>query len=274
MATPSRLPCSRMAGRAKVHGGPEMTLRAPRGSMFCAVLALTGAAWARSASAAEPVALAEAEEGDVVAVTGKSEFFRPYGAIEFGLGVLALPDAQVCAGGVGCDRGDVSVEVDAWPLFRASRRFAVGAGMTLALTPTQDAPQRDETFPRVHTRRYFLVEGIGRYYFIHGRALEVWSGLTTGLVVVSDNFRSAEVPPNVSTIGAGTANIATEGLTLGLGAGATLGVNESLQLGATLRVANWFLPQAREQLPFGEEASLSGRVTMIHFALTAAYHDH
>lgn len=272
MDTPSRLPFASMAGRAKVPR-PDVTPRAAH-RVSCAALALMGAVWGSSAHAAEPAKLAQPEEGDDVAVTGRSEFFRPYGAIEFGLGLLALPDAQVCAGDVGCDQGDVSVEVDAWPLFRASRRFAVGAGMTLALTPTQDAPQRDDTFPRVHTRRYFLVEGIGRYYFMHGRGVEVWSGLSAGLVVVSDNFRSGAAPPNVSTIGAGTANIATEGLTLGLGAGATFGVNESLQLGATLRVANWFLPPAREQLPFGEEASLSGRVTMIHFALTAAYHDH
>jgi hypothetical protein len=249
----------------------------------CVMLVLVCAVCGSGASAGEPGAAASVpaepppaesatERGALVAVTGESEFFRPYGAVEFGLGVLALPDAQVCAGAVGCDRGDVSVEVDAWPLFRASRRFAVGAGMTLALTPTQDAPQRDMSFPREHTRRYFLVEGIGRYYFVYGRALEVWSGLSTGLVVVSDNFRSAGAPVNVSIIGSDSANIATEGLTLGLGAGATLGVNETLQLGATLRVANWFLPKARERIAFGEEASLSGRVTMIHFALTVAYH--
>jgi hypothetical protein len=250
-----------------------MTPRALWRWTACVMLVLVGAVCGSSdASAAEPAAESAPERGSRVAITGESEFFRPYGAVEFGLGVLALPDAQVCAGGVGCDRGDVSVEVDAWPLFRASRRFAVGAGMTLALTPTQDAPQRDRTFPREHTRRYFLVEGIGRYYFVYGRALEVWSGLSTGLVVVSDNFRSAGAPVNVSIIGSDSANIATEGLTLGIGAGATLGVNETLQLGATLRVANWFLPEARERIAFGEEASLSGRVTMIHFALTAAYH--
>lgn len=262
-----------MAGRAKVHGGPEMSRRALRRWTACVTLMMVSAVWRGGASAAEPGSPASApERGSLVAITGKSEFFRPYGVVEFGLGVLALPDALVCAGEFGCDRGDVSVEVDAWPLFRASQQFAVGAGMTLALTPTQDAPQRNMTFPREHTRRYFLVEGIGRYYFAHGRALEAWSGLSTGLVVVSDNFRSAEAPGNVSLIGADSANIATEGLTLGIGAGATLGVNESLQLGATLRVANWFLPRARERIAFGEEASLSGRVTMIHFALTVAYH--
>jgi hypothetical protein len=264
-----------MAGRAKVHGGPELTPRALRRWTACAALALASAGWGSLARGAETEAVTPAPaQGSRVAITGTSEFFRPYGAIEFGLGVLALPDAQVCAGDVGCDRGDVSLEVDAWPLFRASRRFAVGAGITLALTPTQDAPQRDMTFPREHTRRYFLVEGIGRYYFVYGRALEIWSGLSTGLVVVSDNFRSAGAPQNVSIIGSDSANIATEGLTLGLGAGATLGVNESLQVGATLRVANWFLPQTRERIAFGEEASLSDRVTMIHFALTVAYHGH
>lgn len=146
--------------------------------------------------------------------------------------------------------------------------------MTLALTPTQDAPQQNMRFPREHTRRYFLVEGIGRYYFVHGRVLEAWSGISTGLVVVSDNFRTTGTGSEMTIIGADNANIATEGLTLGGAAGVTFGVNQVLQLGATLRVANWFLPSTRERIAFGEAASLSDRVTMIHFAFTVAYHGH
>lgn len=256
-----------MAGRAKVHRGPK---RAPAVLFYGSVTACALATCAPCASARESRTgvVGSGSTGSAPA----RDFSRPYGAIEFGIGVLALPDAEVCAGAGGCDRGDVSLAVDAWPLFRASPSFAVGAGMTLALTPTQDAPQQDMTFPREHTRRYFLVEGIGRYYFVHGRALELWTGISTGLVVVSDNFRTADAPVTASIIGANDANIATEGFTLGIGAGATLGLNDLLQVGGTLRVANWFLPSNPESIAFGEEASLSDRVTMIHFALTVAYH--
>lgn len=214
-----------------------------------------------------------AESRGKLAAARERDFSHPYGAVEFGIGVLALPDAEVCGGqDVGCDRGDVSLEVDAWPLFRPSPWFAVGAGMTLALTPTQDAPGRDMMFRRDHSRRYFLVEGIGRYYFVYGRDLEFWAGLSTGLVVVSDNFKSKSALPGIALIGSDSANIATEGLSMGLAAGATFGVSPVLQLGATLRVANWFLPATPEVLAFGDEASLSDRVTMINLAITVAYH--
>ena len=233
--------------------------------------------WPPPRAALSPRVVAEGSSAGVAAEGSSSagthrEFSRPYGAVEFGIGILALPDAQLC-GEAGCDRGDVSLAVDAWPLFRASPSFAVGAGITLGLTPAQDVPQTDTRFPRDHSRRYFLVEGIGRYYFAHGRALEIWSGVSAGLVVVSDNFRTASAPRTVNLIGSDSANIATEGLSLGLATGVTFGVSESLQVGGTLRLANWFLPSEPEVLAFGEEASLADRVTMINFSLTVAYHD-
>jgi hypothetical protein len=200
-------------------------------------------------------------------------FAHPYGLVEFGVGVLALPDARLCGGDAGCDRGDVSLEVDAWPLFRASPSFAVGAGMTLALIPMQDVPRVSSTFPREHARRYFTAEGIGRYYFVYGPGLELWSGISAGLIVVSDNFRTRSNDPTV-IIGASSANIATEGLSLGLASGVTFGVNRHLQVGVTLRFANWYLPPNPEVIAFGESASLSNRVTMLNLAFTVAYHSH
>jgi hypothetical protein len=205
--------------------------------------------------------------------SAREYFAHPYGLVEFGVGVMALPDARLCGGDAGCDRGDVSLEVDAWPLFRASPNFAVGAGMTLALIPMQDVPRVDSTFQREHARRYFTAEGIGRYYFVHGQALEIWSGISAGLIVVSDNFRTRSSDSAV-IIGASSANIATEGLSLGLASGVTFGLNRHLQVGATLRFANWYLPPDREVIAFGESASLSSRVTMLNFAFTLAYHSH
>lgn len=215
----------------------------------------------------------QAENGPSKAAE-REYFARPYGLVEFGVGVMALPDAKLCGGIAGCDRGDVSIEVDAWPMFRASPSFAVGAGMTLALIPMQEVPRLDTTFPREHVRRYFTAEGIGRYYFVHGPSMEVWSGISAGLIVVSDNFRTRSKDPEVTIIGANSANIATEGLSLGLASGITFGVNRNLQVGATLRFANWYLPPTPDVIAFGEVASLSNRVTMLNLALTVAYHSH
>lgn len=241
---------------------------------------------AEGGAIAEPSAEPDAVEGDVraensedrgnVAQVSEREYFaHPYGLVEFGVGILALPDAQLCGGvNAGCDEGDISVEVDAWPLFRASPNFAVGAGMTLALIPMQEVPRQVTPIPREHARRYFTAEGIGRYYFVYGPKFELWSGISAGLVVVSDNFRSRAPQSNVTLIGSNSANIATEGLSLGLASGVTFGVNRNLQVGATLRFANWFLPPDPEVLAFGERASLSNRVTMLNLALTVAYHGH
>lgn len=229
------------------------------------------------AASADSEGAASGSALSTVAATGKFKagereyFAHPYGLVEFGVGVMALPDARLCGGAAGCDRGDVSLEVDAWPLFRASPNFAVGAGMTLALIPMQDVPREVSAFPREHARRYFAAEGIGRYYFVHGAALEIWSGISAGLIVVSDNFRTRSNDSAV-IIGANSANIATEGLSLGLASGVTFGVNPHLQVGATFRFANWYLPPNPEIIAFGESASLSNRVTMLNLALTVAYH--
>ena len=235
-------------------------------ALLCVVIA-AGALLPASARAEDAPA---APREDSSAAGRDLEFQRPYGAVEFGIGVLALPDAKVC-GDAGCDEGDVSLEVNAWPLFRASPSFAIGAGLTLALTPTQDVPRGNQAVPREHSRRYFQAEGIGRYYLLHGHAIELWTGLSAGLVVVSDNFRTRGTP-DVALIGADSANIATEGLTVGLATGVTFGVSDVLQVGGTLRVANWVLPSGHERIAFGEEASLANRVTMINVSLVVAYH--
>ncbi len=116
---------------------------------------------------------------------------RPIGMVEFGVGALTLPGAEVCVerDQGQCPEGDASFVVEAWPLYRPSPRFAFGAGLMLGLIPTT-VPQAESTgeVVRDHSRSYLTVEGIGRYYFYVGESTEVWGGLTGGLVVVSDRF--------------------------------------------------------------------------------------
>lgn len=223
-----------------------------------------------AASGTAAASLSAGVTGDVDTEPRHGDFPGPHAAIEFGLGVLALPDADVCTD-ASCDRGDFSVEVDAWPLFRASRYFAVGAGLTLALIPVQNPPQRETALPRESSRRYFMAEGIGRYYFAYATSFEAWCGLSGGLVVVSDNFVTDSDESEIALISSKGANIASEGLTLGLATGIAFSMSKSLKLGGVLRVANWFLPSEPEQIAFGDRASLAGRMTMINLALSLSY---
>jgi hypothetical protein len=266
-----------MAGLQR-HDSASGTASLVAGSIAGLLIALAAPVGAAETASAEaevepPPAIPSLPEGSTEATsadTEHSDFPGPHGAIEFGVGLLALPDAEVCTDS-SCDRGDLSIEVDAWPLFRASRYFAVGAGLTLALTPVQNPPQRQTELPRESSRRYFMAEGIGRYYFAYAASFEAWCGLSGGLVVVSDNFVTDSEESEIALISSKGANIATEGLTLGLATGVAFSMSKSLKLGGMLRVANWFLPSEAESIAFGDRASLVGRTTMINFALSVSY---
>src|SRR2546427_193516 len=64
-----------------------------------------------------------------------SEADRPYTLAQLGVGLLTLPAADVCLRGRACTKGDNSIELDFWQLYRANHFFAVGAGASVALTP-------------------------------------------------------------------------------------------------------------------------------------------
>jgi hypothetical protein len=254
-------------------GGGTIAIAGALAGVFMALSSPASAADALPAAPTEPSVIPSLEEEPTESGLGsevRSDFPGPHAAIEFGVGVLALPDANVCSDS-SCDRGDLSVEVDAWPLFRASRYFAIGAGLTLALTPVQNPPQRETELPRKSSRRYFMAEGIGRYYFAYASTFEAWCGLSAGLVVVSDNFVTDSETSEIALISSKGANIATEGLTLGLATGLAFDMSKVIKLGGVLRVANWFLPSEPEQIAFGDRSSLTGRITMINLALTLSY---
>ncbi len=207
-------------------------------------------------------------------LTGFAAIDRPTGMAEFGVGWLTLPNAEVCVSrtGAGCSRGDTSLVLDAWQLFRLNLRIAFGAGITLGLIPTTDAPREDPAgIQRDHTRRYFTVEGTARYYFYVEETFEAWTGVNGGLVVVSDTFSTAEEQLDRALVGPRGITIRTEGYSIGLGAGVAFQVAEHWSLGAGLRLGNWFLPSEPEVNPFGDEASLTGRNLMFSGGINVAY---
>lgn len=223
-----------------------------------------------------PARAEETASADTVVFSERSDpaLDRLTGMAEVGLGWLVLPAAQVCVERdiAGCTRGDSSLELDAWQLFRGDRRFAVGAGMTLGLTPTTDAPRQDPPGTnRDHSRGYFTFEGMLRYYPVVNPPFEAWAGLTGGLVVVSDRFESNEGRDDKALVGPRGVTIRTEGYTVGLALGGAYSFATSWSLGATLRYGSWFLPGEPARDPLGDEASLTGQNDVLSLVLAVGY---
>lgn len=206
--------------------------------------------------------------------TGTVGYDRLTGMAEVGLGWLLLPGAEVCTEPsiAGCSRGDSSLGLEVWQLFRATRSFALGAGLLLGLTPTTEPPRNDPPgVSRDHTRRYFTVEATARYYAITSETFEGWAGISSGLVVVSDRFESTEGRSDKALVGPRGVTIRTEGYTVGMAVGAAYLFSPSWSVGAAARYGSWFLPETPAKSPFGDEASLRGQVNLLSFGINVAY---
>jgi len=173
------------------------------------------------------------------------------GMAEFGIGALTLPGAQICGAAPAgeapeCTEGDASFLIEAWPLYRPNLRFAFGAGITLGLIPVTIPEQQqptDQTIERDHSRSYFTVEAMGRYYLWVGEVTEFWAGVTTGLVVVSDRFVvESGVLADRALVGPQGVTIRTEGLAIGIALGGAYALSDNWSLSAALRYGQWFLP--------------------------------
>ena len=236
--------------------------------------ALTLSLGAAAGSAAEAEASGSEEVDATLRIEGATNGTeRPQGMAEVGMGLLTLPAAEVCVErDAACAQGDTSLMIAAWQLFRANPAFALGAGITLGLTPTTDAPRQDPTgLPRDHARRYMTVEFTGRYYLLTSETLEAWIGLTTGLVVVSDSFLTQRGLDDKALVGPRGNTIRTEGFTASAAAGLAYVFAPSFSLGAGLRYGQWVLPDEPESNPIGDEASLKGRNTVFDVTVAVAY---
>jgi hypothetical protein len=200
---------------------------------------------------------------------------RPVGIAEVGVGWLTLPGASVCAErttGSGCKKGDTSFELDAWELFRTSRRFAFGAGFLLGLIPTTDAPRSDPMgVLRDHSRSYLTLEGTIRHYPYIGESVELWWGVTGGLAVVNDRFAVNDKNQDLALVGGNGSTIRTEGASIGAAGGAVFWLANHWSLASVFRYGNWFLPKTAAKDPLLDEASLTGRNTMFSLGVSLAY---
>lgn len=257
---------------------PSAPTSGPGSALLLALALALSAPQARAAPAApqrpsaERVDEAEHRDGRL-AQLGLEE--RPSGLAEFGVGALTLPGADVCGTRdvSGCVRGDASFALDLRQLYRASPELAFGAGLMLGLIPSAAPPIDDpQGIERDHTRRYFVLEGLARYYALRRATFEVWAGPAAGLVVVSDRFDGASgSAAGAALIGPRAVVIRTEGWSAGLAAGGSYRLTPHWSLGAALQVSRWRLPDEAASNVFGDEASITGAALVLHAGIDLAY---
>jgi hypothetical protein len=205
-------------------------------------------------------------------VSGFAAQKRPVGMAEASVSVLTLPGAEVCVErSAGCSKGDVVFALEGWELYRASKRWAFGAGAMIGLIPTAHPREPPETIPRDHSRSYLTFEGMLRYYPYVGRDFEGWVGVLGGLAVVSDSFDVIDKTDERALLGGRGVTIRTEGGSVGLAGGFAFGLSEHWSLLGSLRLSQWFLPKEPARDPLGSEASLTGRNSAVTLGFGIAY---
>lgn len=216
------------------------------------------------------------------------EMDRPYTLAELEVGFIGLPAADVCIQSTtDCSKGEGSLAVGIHNFYRVSS-FGIGAGIDWATTLRTDAARGAPELQREHSRAYFLVEGMFRYYALRSKDWEGWGGVTFGAVVVSDSWSVlADRDPYADTrfVGPRASTLGTAGITAGIGIGAEWMFTPGWSVGTTLRYANWFLPErcipsksegcdnttGNKPLPLNDPASLSGRIDMVTLSISLAY---
>jgi hypothetical protein len=198
---------------------------------------------------------------------------RPYTVAQLGVGLLTLPAADVCIRGRACTKGDNSIELDFWQLYRANRYFAIGAGATVAIVPvTDNPPSPDPRIDRTHSRSYFLVEAQGRYYAVRAETFEAWIGITAGGVIVSDRYAiDRDEKTTAAIIGPRASTVRTEGGAVGGLLGANWSFAPNWALGFNARYMQWFLPDNPAKTIFLDTATLTGEQRAFNFGISCSY---
>jgi opacity protein-like surface antigen len=241
----------------------------------------TRVGWAAAAAAAALLLSARARADETSAsrrAAAAREMNRPYTMAELHSGFLALPAAKVyfkpvCQQPTDCGQGEYSLALGFDNLYRFDR-FAVGAGIQWATTLRSDPAIGSPDVDRRHSRRYFLFQAQARYYFFRLKSWDFWGGGTVGGVVVNDSWSAKldrEPYADTDLVGPRASTLGTEGLALGIGAGAEWTFAPNWSFCTKLLYSNWIFPQQPETSPAGDVASLSGRVDVFTVGFTIAY---
>lgn len=248
-------------------------MKATMGLCALGVLAMGSGAWrARAAGTEGPTPRAA-----VVEARRASDDERAHSIFHVGVGLQAFPAAKVCPDVTEvCEPGETSFALSVQNLGRLGD-FGLGAGVSWAfgMRPGQSSRgDPDGALERRHSRSYFVVEGLLRYYLPTFHSWEWWVGASLGGVVLSDSWSTQddrEPYADTQLVGPDALTVRTEGLTVGLGAGGYWRFADRWLFGTRLGYANWVFPQERELTPLGDAASLAGRVDIFDLGLVVGF---
>ncbi|WP_437309378.1 hypothetical protein [Sorangium sp. So ce388] len=269
----SRAPTNVRAGEGRRASPPHRRRARPAHGARGAAVGACGAALTLLLLAA-PGRADESRAARRAAAAREQDF--PYTMVEVSGGVMTLPGADVCpisGSPETCERGETSVSLGIHNLYRWGD-IGFGAGIFWAATLSSEAARGAASLERDHSRRYFMLDGVFRYYGIRTDTWEGWAGVTIGGVVVNDSW-SVEEDRNpysdAAYVGPRAATIGTEGVAAGLAVGGEWTFADNWSLGGHLRYSSWFLPEQRKVSPTGDRASLSERVDMFNIGVLIAY---
>lgn len=191
-----------------------------------------------------------------------------------GVGLLALPVADVCPfEQTNCEPGETGLAFSLKALGEVYD-FAFGAGITFAFgLRGSEAVDPDGSLGREHSRSYFMIEGLFRYFLPSVGDWHWWVGAGLGLAIVNDSWSTTEDRDpydDTAFVGPRASTLSSEGLTVGGGVGGHWLFTEHWLFGTQLRYSNWILP-SRAETPFGDSASLAGRIDVIEAGLTIGF---
>jgi hypothetical protein len=208
-----------------------------------------------------------------------AEPVRPHTMAMAEAGIMTLPDAPISAAQRGGDtpfgtigRGDATVQVGMHLLYRANASWAVGAGVQFGPSPTADTEYGGlAALPRTHSRSYLTLGGEVRYIALRAGAVELWTGLTAGGVVIADRFITEVGADRPTFFGTREVTIRTEGFSFGLQVGGNYNVTERWVAGLAARTHRWILPSTPTCSPIGDCSTLNGGVVVYDLGLTLGY---
>jgi len=198
---------------------------------------------------------------------------RPYTQAELGVGMLTLPATEFCLRDpASCTRGEIVPAGFLEMLYRPNRRFAIGAGATMAVSNSDTRPTGTYTqMDRSHSRNYLLFDTAARYYALQLGWIEGWIGASMGAVIVRDMYTNNADNPSAPIVGPKGVDVRSEALTAGIEAGLAWSFGKNWSLAAALRSAWWFLPKQRACAPTGDCATLSGSTPMFSLSAVLGY---
>ena len=207
---------------------------------------------------------------------------KPHTVAEVELGAIVLPTAPISASTHGgsvpflpIGKGDATIMTGLHLLYRGGLLWAFGAGALFAPRPTADTGYGNlgglTNLPRTHSRSYLWIGGEGRFFPLHTRYFDVFTGITAGGVIIADRFDNNAATPVPSILGVPEETVSTQGYAIGAQLGANWIATEHFVVGLALRADAWFLPSTRQCDPFKDCATLTGLVEAFELGITLGY---